>query len=568
MSTEDCIKSYLKSEKNQSRNVNQLILAFLEMQAKEDDNEINKRLFKNLILQYSDAERKLVELNQLKNKFLGIASHDLRNPISSIKGFSEILLNEEEDDMGTLTKKQREIVTTINRISKDLLSLLNNLLDISVIESGNLRINIKECSINSLLRERLKINRVIAEKKSITIKENMESMPNALFDPERISQVIDNLISNAIKFSPLGSTIYVTLLTKNGKAQIKIKDEGPGIQKEDQDKLFDEFQKIGTKTTGGEKSTGLGLSIAKKIIDAHSGKIKVSSKPGHGSEFMFTLPLSRTFNINEQKVIRILAADNLQDVITLLKNYLKPPGFEIDAAENGKIACDKAMKEDYDIIFMDIKMPVMDGNTATREIRKWEKETGKSATPIIALTSLDFINDIKRCLAAGCNDHITKPIDKDVLVNKILEYTKKREPVDPEESELDYKDLSLTLLYVEDDIDNQQLIKSYLNKTNCKYEVAENGKIAFDKFVSSKYDLVLMDVEMPVMDGYTAREEMRKWERDNNFVPTPIIMLTAHEINIDDKEDIDKKYDGFITKPIKKSLLFETMKSFCPLKSG
>ncbi len=561
MNAEDSIKSYLKSEKIQSRNINELILSFLETQAKEDDNEINNLLFTNLILQYSAAERKLTELNQLKNKFLGMASHDLRNPLSSMKGFSEILLSGDED-IGELNDAQKELVTTINRSCNDLLSLLNNLLDVSMIESGKFRINIKDESIKELLQERVKLNRVIAEKKEISIREDFAEMPNGLFDRERILQVVDNLISNAIKFSPLGSEIRVSLLKEGENALIKVKDEGPGISPEDQDKLFGEFQKVGTKTTGGEKSTGLGLSIVKRIIEAHNGTIKVSSALGAGSEFMFTLPLSKTQGSEDQRELKILVVDNLNDNCALIKSYLKDSRFKVETAENGKVAYEKVIGGTYDLVFIDVKMPVMDGHTATREIRKWEKENGKTETPIIALTSLDFIDDRQKSMDAGCNEHLTKPVDKKALLSKILEYTGKAIPLKKGAVEPVSATKPLNILYAEDDGDNRALILAYLKKLPYKIDIAMDGKAAYEKFAVNKYDIVLMDVEMPVMDGYSASKNIRKLEKDTGAAPTPVIMLTAHELDGDDKKKAEAGYDGYVAKPVKKTVLLETIQSF------
>lgn len=509
--------------------------------------------------------KKLVKFNELKNKFIGMASHDLRNPVSSIKGFSDILLSEDED-IGSLGNEQKRLVNTINRISNDSLKLLNDLLDITVMESGKLRINIKEQSINDLVKERIEINRVIAAKKDITIRENLDSMPNALFDRDRISQVIDNFISNAVKFSPLGSNIYISL-TKEGKnALIKVKDEGPGISEENQTKLFGEFQKIGTKTTGGEKSTGLGLSIVKKIVNAHKGTIKVSSVLGSGSEFMFTVPLAETISVETQKVLKVLIVDNLKEDHTIIKRCLKDLSYRTHSAINGKSAVDMVKIENYDVILMDIKMPVMDGYTAIKEIRRWEQETGKKKTPIIVLTSIAFIDDHQKSFEAGCNDHLTKPIDKEMLINKILEHTSAVSILEKTVNEVDNtKKKSLNVLYVEDDQDIRALISSYFKHTLHKIDMAEDGKAAYDKFITGNYDIVLMDVEMPIMDGYTAVKNIRKWESDNGVNPTPIIMLTAHEVNELDKQ-IEAQCNGFISKPIKKSVLLETIETYASHK--
>ena len=268
---------------------NELLSKLIEYRAMEKDYEINRGLLKDLVLKYSEAERKLVELNELKNKFLGIAAHDLRNPLAAIMSFSEIIL---EEETGPINEEQREFLDIIHNSSKFMLSLLNDLLDVSMIESGKLELKMEKGSLKNLIIERVNINKTIASKKNIDLKTDIKEIQDTRFDANRIAQVVDNLISNAIKFSERDSKIYVTLSADKNKAVISVKDEGPGISKEDQVKLFNEFQKLTARPTAGEKSTGLGLAIVKKIIDAHKGNISVDSELGKGTTFYFTLPLS------------------------------------------------------------------------------------------------------------------------------------------------------------------------------------------------------------------------------------------------------------------------------------
>jgi signal transduction histidine kinase len=237
-----------------------------------------------------DSNKELLYLNNLKNKFLGIAAHDLRNPLTSIRGLSEILIGEA---FGPLTAEQEEYLTIINTTSDEMLSLVNDLLDVSVIESGKLELRTALGSLKDTLEERVKIITVIAERKGILIETNLAPVPDVVFDSNRISQVIDNLVSNAIKFSPANSTIHITLAEAGNGVRVSVRDEGPGIPREEQARLFGEFQRLSAQPTAGEKSTGLGLAIVKKIIDAHQGVLEVESEVGAGSIFSFTMPLER-----------------------------------------------------------------------------------------------------------------------------------------------------------------------------------------------------------------------------------------------------------------------------------
>jgi signal transduction histidine kinase len=243
---------------------------------------------KTLMTDLEAQNKKLEELNDLKNKFLGMASHDLRNPISTIQGFSKIMLDHEETlDADT----KREFLQSIHKVSNDMLSLLGDLLNISTIESGKLDLQLKKDSLIKVVEERVRMYQVMADRKNLATHLDIEEIAKFSFDANRISQVIDNLLSNAIKFSPPGKEIYIWLGKKNGQAKFSVRDQGPGISPEDQDKLFRHFQKLKARPTADEPSHGLGLAIAKKMVEAHKGKITVESHPGAGATFSFLIPL-------------------------------------------------------------------------------------------------------------------------------------------------------------------------------------------------------------------------------------------------------------------------------------
>ena len=243
---------------------------------------------KTLMNDLEAKNSKLAELNDLKNKFLGMASHDLRNPISSIQGFSKILL----DHGNTLPEEtKQEFLQSIHKVSHEMLTLLEDLLNISIIESGKLDLHLQRGSLKQLVEERVRMYRVMADRKNLTAHLDISEVAEFPFDPNRISQVIDNLLSNAIKYSPSGKDIYIWLEEKNNRAKFSVRDQGPGISPEDQDKLFKHFQKLKAKPTGDEPSHGLGLAIAKKMVEAHNGKIFVESSPPSGATFSFEIPM-------------------------------------------------------------------------------------------------------------------------------------------------------------------------------------------------------------------------------------------------------------------------------------
>jgi len=246
-----------------------------------------KRQRERLIEELEQKNQELVSLNELKNRFLGIAAHDIRNPLSSIKGFVELLSLSGETFSA---EEYTEMMELINKSVNDLLVMVDDLLDISVIESGNLKLDLGPADMKSLLEDRIQVNSGHARGKNITIHKNLPDLEPSVFDRKRMAQVMDNLISNAIKYSPLGSNVYIGLSREDGWACITVRDEGQGIRREDQPQLFTGFQKLGSKPTGGEKSTGLGLAIVKSIVDAHQGRIEVTSEVGKGSTFEVRLP--------------------------------------------------------------------------------------------------------------------------------------------------------------------------------------------------------------------------------------------------------------------------------------
>lgn len=268
-----------------------MLKTLLNLRADISDSDINTRLLKKLVVNYADAEKKLYELNQLKNKFLGIAAHDLRNPLTSIRGFSELLL---AGELGDIAGDQKEFIAMIHTLSQTMLELVNDLLDVSVIESGRLSLKKKIESIADLVTTHIRIAAMIAEAKGMSITASIADIPSFAFDGVRVGQVIDNLISNAVKFSPYNSTIEIRAFQDNGKAVISVADQGPGISFQDRERLFGEFARLSAQPTGEEKSTGLGLAICKKIIQAHGGAIWVENRDKAGSEFFFTLPMKRS----------------------------------------------------------------------------------------------------------------------------------------------------------------------------------------------------------------------------------------------------------------------------------
>jgi signal transduction histidine kinase len=280
--------SELKNGQLANPQVCKLMTLLMEQWAKEQDYEIKQQLLRSTVLRYADAESKLAEMNRVKNRFVGLVAHDLRNPLVSIRGLSELLLNDRSDP---LSDQQRDFLTTIYSASNSMLTLVNDILDMAVMESGNLKLQVRRQSLSRLIRERVKVNAIVAKEKRISLEQRLSRIPHLSFDRNRISQVLDNLIGNAIKFSPERARIAVSLSRRNGTAIVSVHDQGMGIAREDQARLFSGGTSLRNEPTGGEKSTGMGLTIVSKIIEEHKGILTVESEVGMGSTFSFTLPL-------------------------------------------------------------------------------------------------------------------------------------------------------------------------------------------------------------------------------------------------------------------------------------
>ncbi len=246
----------------------------IEQRAELADRSINDRLLVELVMNYVHAERELHKLNEVKNRFLGMAAHDLRNPLTSIRGLSELLLTE---DLPLEPAQRHEMLQTIHRVSHEMLNLVNDLLNVSVIESGRFDLRRAPTVLAHLVAERLRLIDGVARRKDIAIHTQLTECTPLSIDAERIGQVVDNLLTNAVKFSESGTIIEVRVDADDDGQRLLVIDQGPGIPEHERVHLFKDFQKLSTRPTGGESSTGLGLAIVKKIVDAHGCTIAVDN---------------------------------------------------------------------------------------------------------------------------------------------------------------------------------------------------------------------------------------------------------------------------------------------------
>ena len=277
----------------------------MEMARRKTSAQIEELKSKNAELTVDITERieklgsaalDLLEANEIKDRFLGMAAHDLRNPINAVRMMSEMLSTVDVDD-----EPRRDFYKNMHRSAMQMLSLINDLLDVSAIESGTLQMRPITANLKKEIQDRVRMQQMTADNKKIVISIDEKDIPDSEFDTDRIGQVVDKLISNALKFSPPGTGIHVHLIFDQNNVGFTVEDEGPGIPANELSHLFEEFVKLSNRPTAGESSTGLGLSIVKKIVESHHGSIDVDSKVGRGTRFTVSIPMEMTASGNSDE---------------------------------------------------------------------------------------------------------------------------------------------------------------------------------------------------------------------------------------------------------------------------
>ena len=510
----------------------------------------------------SDAVAAAENANRAKSTFLSNMSHDIRTPMNAIIGFTTLAVSHLDD-----RDRVKEYLTKILASGNHLLSLINDILDMSRIESGKIQLDETEVNLSDVLHDIKTIvsGQIYAKQLDLYMDAIDITDEDVYCDKTRLNQILMNLLSNAIKFTPAGGTVSLRVrqlagqVSGCGQYEFRVKDSGIGMSPEFAQKIFEPFERERTSTVSKIQGTGLGMAISKNIVDMMGGTIEVQTAPGKGSEFIVRVPLRiqaehrKAEKIPTLEGLKALVVDDDFNTCDSVTKMLVTVGMRADWTLSGKEAVLRArqsieMGDTYKAYIIDWRLPDMNGIEVTRQIRSLHDDT-----PIIILTAYDWSDIEAEAKAAGVTAFCPKPMFlsdlRDSLMTAIGQKPEEQQGVLPKEP-TDFA--GKHILLAEDNELNREIAVEILNAYGFEVDTAENGAIAVEKVCTAapgQYDLVLMDVQMPIMDGYTATRRIRELENPA-LAGIPILAMTANAFDEDRRNALECGMNGFLSKPI------------------
>lgn len=510
-----------------------------------------------------------------KSRFLANASHELRTPMNAIVGMTALALEEE------ISPELRDYLETIRDSSDSMLHLINDVLDLSKFESERFELDETTFDPRELVEGTIKVLGAAAHAKGLELvcRVTPETPVGVIGDPIRLRQVLTNLVGNAIKFTAAGEVVVevepISIEKKRCKLSFRVVDSGIGISAEDQDRIFTPFTQVDGATTRRYAGTGLGLTITQHLIDCFGGELNVTSTPGEGSTFSFDLTFPLADEADDEAALAaaarlrglsVLVVDDNEASRTALMEQFRAWEMKPTAASSGREALDRLADESqtehrFDLAVIDALMPGIDGFSVAARIESDERITAK---PILMASTTDRLEFSRRCAEAGAAAFVQKPVSQSQLLGAVVQATGaatlggetrqglfQRPQVSP-----------LRVLLVEDTPANRKVVQRVLTKRGHRLDMAVNGREAVDTFRIDVYDVVLMDIQMPIMDGFQATEAIREIERAaDRAAPVPIVAMTAHTMRGDRERCLRAGMDGYLSKPLDLQKLIEVVEA-------